>query len=108
MEEFYVLQSIDKQKNNRPPRSVNLCRISKKNDVFLLCDEEHAQGIMSSDMNDIWHVDYYPSIDKEGVDTVSLIEIDKYEYEQLKPLCMKTPEEIIDAYTLTLLNGGGL
>lgn len=80
----------------------------KKNDVFLLCDEEHAQGIMSSDMNDIWHVDYYPSIDKEGVDTVSLIKIDKYEYEQLKPLCMKTPEEIIDAYTLTLLNGGVL
>ena len=80
----------------------------KKNDVFLLCDEEHAQGIMSSDMNDIWHVDYYPSIDKEGVDTVSLIKIDKCEYEQLKPLCMKTPEEIIDAYTLTLLNGGVL
>lgn len=80
----------------------------KKNDVFLLCDEEHAQGIMSSDMNDIWHVDNYPSIDKEGVDTVNLIEIDKYEYEQLKPLGMKTPEEIIDAYTLTLLNGGVL
>ena len=86
----------------------NIKKKKKKNDVFLLCDEEHAQGIMSSDMNDIWHVDYYPSIDKEGVDTVSLIEIDKYEYEQLKPLCMKTPEEIIDAYTLTLLNGGGL
>ena len=80
----------------------------KKNDVFLLCDEEHAQGVMSSDMNDIWHVDNYPSIDKEGVDTVSLIEIDKYEYEQLNPLGMKTPEEIIDAYTLSLLNGGVL
>jgi len=80
----------------------------KKNDVFLLCDEEHAQGVMSSDMNTIWHVDTYPSINKEGVDTVSLIEIDKYEYEQLKPLGMKTPEEIIDAYTLSLLNGGVL
>ena len=77
----------------------------KKNDVFLLCDEEHAQGVMSSDMNTIRHVDTYPSIDKNGVDTVSLIEINKYEYEQLKPLGMKTPEEIIDAYTLSLLNG---
>lgn len=30
------------------------------------------------------------------------------DYEQLKPLGMKTPEEIIDAYTLSLLNGGVL
>lgn len=83
-------------------------KYQKKNDIFLSCSEEEAQGVMSSDMNDIWHVDVYPSIEKEGVDTISLIEIDKHEYEQLKVLNMKTPEEIIDAYTLSLLDGGVL
>lgn len=78
----------------------------KKHDIFLSCPETEAQGVMSSDHNTIWHVDIYPSIEKENIDTVSLIEIDKYEYQKLYALNLKTAEEIIDAYTLELLNGG--
>lgn len=44
----------------------------------------------------------------EGYDTVQLIPIDTYEYQKLKALNGKTAEEIIDAYTLTLLEGGVL
>lgn len=80
-------------------------KYQKKNDVFLTCPLSEAQGVISSDNNTIWHVNTFPSIDAD-VDTVDLIEIDKYEYSQLKPLNMKTPEEIIDAYTLSLLEGG--
>jgi hypothetical protein len=42
----------------------------------------------------------------DGYDTVELVEIDKYEYERLRMLNLKTPEEIIDEYTLLLLAGG--
>nr|DAR44307.1 MAG TPA: hypothetical protein [Caudoviricetes sp.] len=81
-------------------------KYQKKHDIFLSCPETEAQGVMSSDHNTIWHVDIYPSIEKENIDTVSLIEIDKYEYQKLYALNLKTAEEIIDAYTLELLNGG--
>lgn len=81
-------------------------KYQKKHDIFLSCPETEAQGVMSSDHNTIWHVDVYPAVEKESVDTVSLIEIDKYEYQKLHALNMKTSEEIIDAYTLELLNGG--
>ena len=76
-----------------------------KNDVFLLCDESEAECVVSSDGNTIWHVNIYPSISRQGVDTVELVEINEYEYKQLKVLNFKTPTEIIDAYTLTLLDG---
>lgn len=80
-----------------------------KHDVMLICDESEAQAILSSDNQYIWHVDEYPSIpSKTKYDTVSLVEIDRYEYDQLKGLNFKTPEEIIDAYTLSLIEGGVL
>ena len=50
-------------------------------------------------------VKYY-LIPSPEYDTVSLEEIDQYEYEQLKALGGKTPEAIIDAYTLSLIQGG--
>lgn len=39
-------------------------------------------------------------------DLVDLVQIDKDEYLQLRALNMKTPQEIIDAYTLALIEGG--
>ena len=81
-------------------------KYQKKHDVMLLCPENEAEGIMSSDGKYFWHIDVFPSMKKEGIDTVSLIEIDVYEYEKLKVLNMKTPEEIIDQYTLSLITGG--
>ena len=35
-----------------------------------------------------------------------LVEITEFEYHQLNALNMKTPQEIIDEYTLALLEGG--
>ena len=61
---------------------------------------------MSSDGSYVWHLDWLLNIPVDGYDTVDLKEIDKYEYEQLKILNYKTPQEIIDEYTLLLIEGG--
>lgn len=76
-----------------------------KHNIMVHCDVDEAQAILSSDQNTIWHVDtLYKAPDE--YDTVSLVEITKTEYERLKALCGKTPQEIIDAYTLSLLESG--
>lgn len=77
-----------------------------KHNMMVLCDESEAQAIMSSDKNDIWHVDGLYNIPVEGYDSVELVEIDEYEYKQLKMLNGSTPEEIIDSYTMSLLEMG--
>ena len=79
-----------------------------KNKIMVLSDENEAQAILSSDGNAIWHERTLRRIpaDAGEYDNVSLIEIDKYEYEQLNVLNMKTPEEIIDEYNLLLLEMG--
>ena len=74
-----------------------------KHNIMVFCDESEAQAILSSDQNSIWHEVSMYKIPVSGYDTVRLEEIDNYEYRQLKMLNMKTPEEIIDSYTILLL-----
>lgn len=78
-----------------------------KHKVMVLCDESEAQAILSSDKNTVWHEETLYEIPVEGYsdcyETVKVVEISKSEYDQLKILNGKTPEEIIDAYTLLLL-----
>ena len=81
-------------------------KYQQKYDTMLLCDASEAQAIVSSDGTHIWHADGLYNLPVDGYDTVELIEIDEYEYNQLKVLNFKTQEEIIDAYTLLLLEGG--
>lgn len=81
---------------------------SFSNNQITTCPINEAEGVMSSDGEYFWHVDVFPSIKKQDVDTVSLVEIDVYEYNKLRALNMKTPQEIIDAYTLDLITGGVL
>lgn len=81
-------------------------KYQKKHNIMLVCDESEAQAIVSSDGTYIWHIEHLYKIPVSGYDTVELAEIDKYEYEQLKVLNYKTPQEIIDAYTLSLIEGG--
>lgn len=81
-------------------------KYQKKHNRMIFCDEEDAQAIYSSDGKHIWHEESLYNIPIDGYDTVQLKEIDEYEYEQLKVLNMKTPEEIIDAYTAMLLSDG--
>lgn len=75
-----------------------------KNKIMLLCGENEAQAILSSDGNTIWHVEGFYELPVEGyVDTVDIEPIDKFSYEQLRMLNLKTPEAIIDEFLTSLL-----
>lgn len=79
-----------------------------KNKIMLLTDINDAQVFLSSDGHTFWHTEtlYKLPIDAPKYDTVELVEIDEYEYKQLKVLNMKSPEAIIDEYNLLLLEMG--
>lgn len=77
-----------------------------RHDRMIMCDASEAQAVLSSDCKTIWHEASLPSIPIDGYDTVTIKKIDKYEYLQLKSLCGKTPEEIIDSYNLQLIEEG--
>ena len=76
-----------------------------KHKIMVLCGESDAQAILSSDKKMIWHEDTLYDVPVDGYDTVHIEKIDEYEYKQLKMLNLKTPEEIIDAFVLSLLEG---
>jgi hypothetical protein len=78
-------------------------RWESKHKTMFLCDENEAQAILSSDKNTVWHECTLYDIPVDGYDTVRLEEIDKYEYDKLKVLNLKTPEEIIDNFVMALL-----
>lgn len=72
----------------------------EKHKVMVLCDENSAQAILSSDGDTIWHEDTLYNVPVDGFDTVHIEEIDEYEYKNLKALNGKTPEEIFDQAVL--------
>ena len=75
-----------------------------------MCDKSEAQAIASSDGSYFWHVKWLYKLPVDGpkLDTVELVQIDKYEYKKLKMLNLKDPQEIIDEFVLSLLEGGVL
>lgn len=77
-----------------------------KHKIMVLCDENEAQAILSSDKETIWHEETLYKVPIDGFDTVRLEEIDEYEYKQLRVLNMKSPEAILDEYNLLLLEMG--
>lgn len=79
-----------------------------RNCLMLLCGEGEAQGIVSSDGNTFWHERTLYNFPISGYDTVEAVEIDEYEYHQLKALNGKTPSEIIDEFLLSLIKEGVL
>lgn len=76
-----------------------------KHKIMVLTDENDAQAILSSDKNTIWHERtlYNVPVDEPKFETVDLVEIDEFEYKQLKMLNLSTPEAIIDAFMISLL-----
>lgn len=74
-----------------------------KHKIMVLCGENEAQAILSSDGNTVWHVEGFYELPVEGYDEVVIEEIDKYLYKQLKVLNYQTPEQIIDNFVLSLL-----
>ena len=87
---------------------LSFVKYQEKHGIMVSCAKEEAQAILSSDGEYIWHVYGLYNIPVAGYDTVALEEIDVYTYNQLKALGLKTPEEIIDAYTKSLIDGGVL
>ena len=81
-------------------------RYDEKRARLILCGNRKAQGIVSSDDNTIWHVRGFHPLTGVERETVDLYEIDEKEYHQLKALNGVTPEEIIDEYTLYLIEEG--
>ena len=77
-----------------------------KHKIMVLSDENEAQAILSSDKNTIWHERTLYNVPVSGYDTVDLVEIDEYEYKQLKMLNGKSLTEILDEYTLLLIQEG--
>lgn len=77
-------------------------KYQKKHNRMVLCSESEAQAFFSSDRKTIWHTETLYNIPVSGYDTVELLPIEKFEYEQLRILNLKTPEEIIDSFVLSL------
>lgn len=77
-----------------------------KHGIPVICDENEAQGIISSDKDTIWHEETMYRMPVDKYDTVRLEKIDEYEYKQLKALNGKTPQEIIDEFVLELITEG--
>lgn len=72
----------------------------EKHKIMVLTDENDAQGIVSSDGEQIWHEPSLYKIPVDGYDIVQLEVIDEFEYKQLKALNGKTAEEIFDSAVL--------
>jgi hypothetical protein len=77
-----------------------------KHKIMVLTDENDAQAILSSDKETIWHEKTLYKVPVDRYDEVEIVEIDEYEYKQLRVLNMKSPESIIDEYNLLLLEMG--
>ena len=77
-----------------------------KHEIMIVCPRTEAQAIISSDERYFWHVKGLYRIPVDGYDTVELVEIDKYEYESLRVLNMKTPEQIVDEFVLSMIKDG--
>lgn len=77
-----------------------------KHRIMVLSDENDAQAILSSDKNTIWHEKTLYKVPVDGFDDVDLVEIDKYEYKQLKMFNGKSVDEVLEEYTLLLISEG--
>lgn len=81
-------------------------KYQERYDRFVFCDISEAQAIFSSDRNYIWHIDGLYDIPVDGYDTVEIIPIDAYEYRNLKVFDCEDQQQLIDNYTLMLIEDG--
>lgn len=77
-----------------------------KHKIMVLSSEDEAQAILSSDKNTIWHEKSLYKVPVSGYDEVEIVPIDKFEYKQLSILNLSTPQEIVDAVILSLIEDG--
>lgn len=81
-------------------------RYQEKNKKMIVCARNMAQAIMSSDCKYVWHANGLHEITVGGYDTVDVVQIDRYEYDQLRLFNLKSISDVIDEYTLQLIEGG--
>lgn len=79
-----------------------------KNGIMLLSGEGEAQAILGSDGNTIWHVEgfYDLPVEAGNYETVSIQEIEEFEFKQLKMFGCRSLTEVLDEYTLLLIEEG--
>ena len=77
-----------------------------KHNIMVLTNENDAQAILSSDKETIWHEATLYNVPVPGYETVTVAEIDEQEYRQLKLLNCRSVDEILDSYTLLLIQEG--
>lgn len=88
--------------------SLQFVKFQLKHKTLLLCDEKEAQGILSSTGDTAYHLSSLNPFPVDSFATVSLYEITEHEYNQLKQAYCMSPQEIIDNYTISLLESGVL
>lgn len=77
-----------------------------KHKIMVLSGIDEAQAFLSSGKDDFYHERTWYNIPSDAdikCEAVDLIEINQFEYKKLKTLNLKTPEEIIDAFVMSLL-----
>ena len=87
---------------------IHYLKYNKKHNMMFNATINDAEAILSSDGKHEWHVRGFNKIPVKGYDTVELVEIDVYEYNNLKLMNGHTYEEIVDSVILSLVEGGML
>lgn len=104
---YYKVIKDDKVIDVLNSNEIHYLKYSKKHGRMFSADGiNDAQAIFSSDQKYVWHVNILRNIPIDGYDTVELKEIDVYEYDKLKMLNGKSPEQIIDDFLLKLIENG--
>lgn len=85
---------------------IRYVKYNKKHNRMFNAPIDDAEAILSSDGKYVWHINTLKMLPVDGYDTVEIQKIDQYEYSQLKALNGKTPEQIIDEFVLSLVEGG--
>lgn len=83
-------------------------KMDPKHKTMMLSSADEAQAILSSDQNSIWHEKtlYRIPFYEQCFDTVELIEIDEHEYRQLKVFSCRSLHDVLDEYTMLLIDEG--
>lgn len=88
--------------------SIQFVKFQLKHKTLLLCNEDEAEGILSSTGDTAYHLSSLNPFPTDDFATVSLEKITEHEYNQLKQNHCMTAEEIIDQYTASLFEQGVL
>lgn len=85
---------------------IRYVKYNKKHKRMFNADISDAEAILSSNGKYAWHINTLLEIPVDGYDTVELVPIDVYEYNNLKMMNGHTYDEIVDSVILSLVEGG--